>query len=79
MRLGYRVRPELSLGPEISLFGYRDFDAINTRTVYPFTTRLGAFARYDNGTHEVSLSGGRLQPEGGEGSTYFSGQWLRRF
>jgi Cellulose biosynthesis protein BcsS len=78
-RTGWRVTPAWSLGPEVSIVGYRDHDAILDRRVLSVTQKLGAFVRYDNGIDEIALSGGWLASRGSEGSLYLSGQWLTRF
>ena len=78
-RIGWRLAPAWSLGPEASVVGYRDRDAILDRRVLAVTSKLGAFLRYDNGQDEIAISGGWLAPRGGEGSVYLAGQWLTRF
>ncbi len=78
-RIGWRLAPAWSAGPEASVVGYRDHDAILDRRVLAVTSKLGAFLRYDNGQNEIAISGGWLAPRGGEGSVYLAGQWLTRF
>ncbi len=54
-RIGYRVMPELSFGPEIAAVGGNTLDG----------WRVGGFARYDWGSGEISVSGGLSQTDAG--------------
>lgn len=48
LRLGYKVTPQLSIGPEAGLNGNVDYDS----------GRVGAFVRYDGAKGEISISAG---------------------
>ena len=48
LRLGYKITPQLSVGPEAGLNGNIDYDS----------GRIGAFVRYDAALGEVSISAG---------------------
>jgi hypothetical protein len=48
LRLGYKLMPQVSIGPEAGLNGNVDYDS----------GRLGAFVRYDGARGELSISAG---------------------
>ena len=59
----------VSVGAEAAAFGHQEGS----------TRRLGAFVRYDNGTHEVSGALGVSSPRGDTAHAYGTVQWLYRF
>ena len=69
LRAATRVTEEISLGAEAAAFGHQEGS----------TRRIGAFLRYDNGTHEVSGALGWSMPRGDVGQAYGSVQWLYRY
>lgn len=89
-RLGYRVLPTLSLGPEFIVNG----NALDAPSALPDGSfreelkpagRIGAFARYEWASGEISLSGGigseTLAFDGDVSlqSAYGTANWLTRF
>ena len=69
LRGATRLSDVISLGAEAAAFGHQEGS----------TRRVGAFLRYDNGTHEVTGSVGWSMPRGDTGHAYGTVQWLYRF
>ncbi len=69
MRVADRMFEHVSLGIEAAAFGHKE----------AATYRAGTFLRFDNGTHEVSVSAGWSMPRGDSGHAYGTAQWLYRF
>jgi Cellulose biosynthesis protein BcsS len=69
LRVADRTFENVSLGVEAAAFGHQE----------SATQRVGAFVRFDNGTHEISASGGWSMPRGDAGHAYGTVQWLYRF
>jgi hypothetical protein len=69
LRVADRTFENVSFGIEAAAFGHQE----------SATQRVGAFVRFDNGTHEVSASGGWSMPRGDAGHAYGTVQWLYRF
>ena len=69
LRVAARPFEHISLGAEAMVFGHREGQ----------TQRVGTFARFDNGQHEVSISGGWSMPRGDTGHAYGTVQWLYRY
>ena len=69
MRIAHRAGETVSIGAEAAAFGHQEGR----------TRRLGAFLRFDNGTHEVSGSLGWSMPHGDTSHAYGTVQWLYRF
>lgn len=73
-RLGYRMTPEISVGPEVGYWSAdRELEAGRDDIV-----RYGAFVRYEWSTGEISLSGG-LADDGEESTFYATLNALLRF
>ena len=69
LRVATKATDAISVGAEAAAFGHQEGS----------TRRVGAFLRYDNGTHEVSGSVGWSMPRGDAGHAYGTVQWLYRF
>ncbi len=69
LRVADRTFDYVSLGVEAAAFGHQE----------GATLRAGAFARFDNGRHEISVAAGWSMPRGDVGHVYGSAQWLYRF
>jgi Cellulose biosynthesis protein BcsS len=69
LRAAQKLDEAWSIGGEVAAFGTVDASA----------RRLGAFVRFDNGHHELSVNAGLHQQGNGDRSRYGGAQWLRRF
>ncbi len=69
LRMGWRVNPSWSLGPEASLTGHSE----------AALQRTGFFVRYEGLSDEFTISGGHMRARGDIPSAYGTAQYLRRF
>lgn len=71
LRLGYRLSPHISIGPELRLSGNLDYgDSSN---------RVGGFVRLESVLGEVSISGGAATDRGEAAGAYGTANLLYRF
>lgn len=71
LRLGYRLSPHISIGPEIRLHGSLMHD--------DYATRAGVFVRLESVLGEISISGGTAADRGETGGAYGTANFLYRF